>query len=322
MRLTFLGTAAGLPSRHRNVTALILAKDDSKDWHLVDCGEGTQHQLLGSRYTLNHLETIFITHVHGDHMFGLPGLITSASMQGRTRPLLICAPEGVESFLRHSLKCAAVTNLPFDLVFKASDSPDFHHLAQDFTVTSHPLSHRVPCFAYAFDEHPEPAHLCPDKLAACNVPRGPLWGLLQHGQTVTLEDGTDITPEQVREQPAEGRFVIIGGDNDQPEILHDVMTRADLLVHEATFSSPVREKVGGQWMHSTPEQVGRAAEKAGVKHLVLTHFSNRYQRNPKPGQFGIAELKAEAEAVYSGTVTLAKDLTSWELGRDGSFQEV
>ena len=88
MRLTFLGTAAGLPSKERNVTALILANDDSKEWCLIDCGEGTQHQLLSSRYTLKNLQAVFITHVHGDHMFGLPGLITSASMQGRTAPLV------------------------------------------------------------------------------------------------------------------------------------------------------------------------------------------------------------------------------------------
>ena len=152
MRFTFLGTAAGLPSRERNVTALILAKDDSRDWCLIDCGEGTQHQLLGSRYTLNHLQAIFITHVHGDHMFGLPGLITSASMQKRTAPLTICAPLGVESFVRHSLACAAVTHLPFELRFIASDQDDFCYTTNDFTVTSHPLSHRVPCFAYGFEE--------------------------------------------------------------------------------------------------------------------------------------------------------------------------
>ncbi|WP_281646543.1 ribonuclease Z [Parendozoicomonas sp. Alg238-R29] len=322
MRLTFLGTAAGLPSRDRNVTALILAKDDSKEWCLIDCGEGTQHRLLGSRYTLKRLQAIFITHVHGDHMFGLPGLITSASMQGRTEPLVICAPDGVESFVRHSLACAAVSQLPFELIFKASDKDGFEYSTSDYKVTSHPLSHRVPCFAYGFDEQPDIDHLCPEKLAQLGIPRGPLWGLLQQGKPVTLPDGRIVDSSMVREPSPKGRFAVIGGDNDQPEILHDVLTKADILVHEATFSTSVREKVGGQWMHSTPAQVGTAAEKAGVKHVILTHFSNRYQKRPRPGQFGVEELREEAKAVYSGTVTLASDHGCWEMDRDRHLKEV
>ena len=321
MRLTFLGTAAGLPSKDRNVTALILAKDDSKEWCLIDCGEGTQHQLLSSRYTLKNLQAIFITHIHGDHMFGLPGLITSTSMQGRTEPLAICAPEGVESFVRHALACAAVTHLPFELVFHRSDDENFSHITRDFSVTSHPLSHRVPCFAYGFEEHPEQKQLSQEKLEQLNVPRGPLWGKLQRGEAVTLDDGRIISSDEVREPPAKSRFIVIGGDNDTPELLHDVLTKADLLVHEATFSTPVREKVGGQWMHSTPAQVGEAAEKAGVKHVILTHFSNRYQTRPHPGQFGVEELRQEAQAVFSGTVTLATDHGCWELDRNRNLNK-
>ena len=311
MRLTFLGTAAGLPSKERNVTALILANDDNKEWCLIDCGEGTQHRLLSSRYT----------HVHGDHMFGLPGLVTSASMQGRTAPLVICAPEGVESFVRHALACAAVTHLPFELIFYRSDDEGFTHKTSNFTVTSHPLSHRVPCFAYAFDEHPQPGQLYQNKLEELEVPRGPLWGQLQQGQSITLPNGHVITPEMVKETPPKGRFAVIGGDNDTPDLLHEVLTKADLLVHEATFSTPVREKVGGQWMHSTPAQVGLAAEKAGVKHVILTHFSNRYQQRPRPGQYGVEELRQEAQAVYSGNVVLATDHGCWELDKNRNLQK-
>ena len=113
MRLTFLGTSAGAPTPERNVTALAVALDEHKEWYLVDCGEGTQQRLMRSQYTLSGLKTVFITHVHGDHMFGLPGLITTASMQGRKKPLTICAPAGVESFVCHALECAAVSQLPF-----------------------------------------------------------------------------------------------------------------------------------------------------------------------------------------------------------------
>ncbi|CAM3569054.1 ribonuclease Z [Parendozoicomonas haliclonae] len=322
MRLTFLGTAAGLPSKHRNVSATILARDDSKEWCLVDCGEGTQHQLLYSRYSLHNLQGIFITHVHGDHMFGLPGLLTSASMQGRTAPLTICAPEGVESFVRNALQCAAVTHLPYELHFVASDNESFQFLTSDFEVSAHELSHRVPCYAYAFKEHPLPGELSLAKLHTLNVPRGPLWGQLHQGQSITLTDGTVIHAKDVHKDSAEPRVVIIAGDNDRPAILHDIMTRADLLVHEATFSTPVREKVGDKWMHSTPRQVGEAAEAAGLKHVILSHFSNRYPTHPKPNQTGISDLRKEAQDVYSGTVTMAKDHGCWELRRDRKLVEI
>ena len=146
--------------------------------------------------------------------------------------------------------------------------------------------------------------------------------MLQQGKTITLTDGREISPDAVQEPAPKARMVVIGGDNDRPEILHDVLTRTDLLVHEATFSTPIREKVGGQWMHSTPAQVAEAAERAGVKHIILTHFSNRYQRRPKLGQLSLDDLKQEAQAVYSGTVTMAADHCSWELTRSGQLLEV
>ena len=124
----------------------------------------------------------------------------------------------------------------------------------------------------------------------------------------------------VKETPQKGRFVVIGGDNDTPDLLHEILIKADLLVHEATFSTPVREKVGGQWMHSTPAQVGLTAEKAGVKHVILTHFSNRYQKRPRPGQFGVEDLRQEAQGVYSGNVVLATDHGCWELDKNRNLQ--
>lgn len=322
MRFTFLGTAAGHPSKTRNVSALILALDDSRQWSLIDCGEGTQQRLMGSGYTLTNLQAIFITHVHGDHMFGLPGLITSASMQGRTRPLTICAPALVEQFVRTALECAAVSELSFALHFVRSDRPDFLYHTDDFTVTSHELSHRVPCYAYAFEEQPLPPPLSQQLLDALKVPRGPLWGDLQKGRTVTLADGCAITPDMVRECAPQPRLVVIGGDNDQPALLHDILIRADLLVHEATFSTAILEKSGGQWMHSSPALVGLAAEQADVPHIILTHFSNRYLSHPKKGHSSLADLYEEAKAVYSGSVTMAHDNGCWELTKDRTLHKI
>ena len=261
MRLTFLGTSAGMPTTERNVTALALALDDSRSWYLVDCGEGTQHQLLHCRYTLSQLQAIFITHVHGDHIFGLPGLLTSASMQGRTEPLTICGPEGVESFVRHSLACADVQHLPFELCFTRSDKDSFQYQDGSVTVTAHGLSHRVPSFAYRISEQVVSHRLDQEKLDALGIPRGPLWGQLQAGEPVTLEDGRQVVSDEVMGTPPEKRTVIIGGDNDQPELLMDVLADADLLVHEATFTDEVFQKVGPVWMHSTAKKSSPSGRK-------------------------------------------------------------
>ncbi|MRI32570.1 ribonuclease Z [Endozoicomonas sp. OPT23] len=321
MRLTFLGTSAGTPTPERNVTALALALDDSKSWYLVDCGEGTQHRLLKSRYTLSDLKAVFITHVHGDHMFGLPGLISTASMQGRKEPLLIAAPEGVESFVRHSLKCAAITQLPFELSFvssdvssdASSDSPGFYYKDDAFEVTAHELSHRVPSYAYRFEEAPRTGRLNQQKLETLGVPKGPLWGELQAGNTVVLDDGREVSPENARLPDEKGRVAIIGGDNDKPELLLEAMKGADVLVHEATFTDPVFQKVGPQYMHSTAKMVGEAAEQAGIASVILTHFSGRFRRDSKKPEFTLAALRAEAGAAYKGQVELAEDFSCWEL---------
>ena len=322
MRLTFLGTSAGSPTVERNVTALALALDESKNWYLVDCGEGTQHRLLRSRYTLSGLKAVLITHVHGDHMFGLPGLISSASMQGRKDALTIIAPDGVESFVRHSLKCAAITQLPFDLNFIRSDQPDFQFKDDEFEVTAHELSHRVPCYAYRFQESPRKGRLNQQKLESLGVPKGPLWGELQAGNTITLAGGQEVSPEDARLPDEKGRVAIIGGDNDKPEILLDAMKGADVLVHEATFTDPVFQKVGPDYMHSTAKMVGLAAEQAGIASVILTHFSGRYRKSADNPQFTLAAVKAEAESVYKGQVELAEDFSCWELSQDRSLKRI
>lgn len=152
MNFTFLGTSAGIPTSERNVTALVVQPPSGRDWYLVDCGEGTQHQLLKTPFSLVKLKTVFITHVHGDHCFGLPGLIASAHMQGRREPLTICAPAGIEAMLRHIIELCDMSRLRFELNFIASDRADFRYEDERMMVEAFELSHRVPCFAYRFEE--------------------------------------------------------------------------------------------------------------------------------------------------------------------------
>ena len=316
MRLTFLGTSAGMPTKERNVTALALAVDDSRHWYLVDCGEATQHQLLHCPYTLNNLQAIFITHVHGDHMYGLPGLLTSASMQGRTQPLHICAPEGVETFVRCALECSDVYDLPYELNFIRCDQADFAFADGNMAVTAHELSHRVPSFAYRFNEHTHSTRLDTDKLDHLGVPRGELWGQLQSGKPVYLEDGSEVLPEQVMLPPPPARTVIIAGDNNRPELLLDTLKGADLLVHEATMTQEVLDRVGPVWMHSSARMVAEVAQQSGIPNLILTHFSGRYRLSSEDKESCVEVLRAEAEQFFDGKVQLARDLGCWELSQE------
>ncbi len=316
MRFTFLGTSAGAPTPYRNVTGLGMAIDDSRDWYLFDCGEGTQHQLQKTRYSAARLQAIFITHVHGDHCYGLPGLIASANMHGRTAPLTICAPDGIEQFLRATFLHTDVHNLRFPLEFVRSDREDFHYEDKQISVCSLPLSHRVPSFAYHCQEHP-PYQLDEQQLDSFAVPRGPLWNNLQQGEDVTLDDGRSISANSVRRPAWAPRRVIVGGDNDRPELLEEALRDSDLMIHEATFTEDVLAKVGPQYMHSTAAMVARSAERCQLAHLVLTHISQRYRlRSGENIEHSVEDLRAEARAIYSGNLHLAEDLDCLQLERD------
>lgn len=316
MRFTFLGTSAGVPTRDRNVSALAIALDQQREWYLVDCGEGTQHQLQRTRYSPAKLRAIFITHVHGDHCYGLPGLIASAQMGGRSEPLTICAPAGIAEFIDAARRYTDLERLSYPLQFLRSDVPGFRYEDEHVQVESVELSHRVPSYAYDFTERVHERHLDTGKLAALSVPRGPLWGELQHGHPVQLENGRIIAPEEVCYPQRPPRRMVVGGDNDRPELLAGALRDADVLIHEATFTEDVLAKVGPQYRHSTAAQVARAAQTATLPHLLLTHFSQRYRRHAPAGEHILNDLYSEARKLYDGNLILAEDFAAYELHRD------
>ncbi|WP_022958658.1 ribonuclease Z [Spongiibacter tropicus] len=316
MRVTFLGTSAGTPTRQRNVTGLAMAIDDARDWYLFDCGEATQHQLQRTRYTTARLRAVFITHVHGDHCYGLPGLIASANMSGRKTPLTICAPDGIEQFIRATFLHTDIRELRFPLHFVRSDLPDFSYDDGQLHVSAHPLSHRVPCFAYRAEEQP-PRHLLEAELDEAGLPRGPQWNRLQRGEDVVSESGELFRSHDFSRPAWPPRSIIVGGDNDQPELLHDAMCRSDVMIHEATFSEEVLAKVGPKYMHSTAAMVAKAASEAGLRQLILTHFSQRYRlKGGDHVEHSIDDLIREARSYYEGNLYMAEDLHSYQLDRD------
>ena len=317
MKLTFLGTSAGIPTKERNTTALAVGLEKGRDWYLFDCGEATQHRLLHTPWSAARLKAIFITHVHGDHCYGLPGLIASAHMQGRTEPLIICAPDGIEQMLRAVIQHTDLGHLRYPLEFRRSDDTDFSYEDRNVQVSATALSHRVPCFAYTLDEKP-PLKVDPDKMAARGIAEGPLWGQAVRGETVRV-DGRDIPGASLCNAAWPARRIVVGGDNDQPELLHDKLRDAALFIHEATFTEDILASNGGKYQHSTAAMVARSAAHCAVPNLILTHFSQRYRPQASANNRGLEELREEAAAIFSGQLFMANDLESYLLDTNGQL---
>ncbi|WP_273203091.1 ribonuclease Z [Marinobacter subterrani] len=315
MEFTFLGTSAGTPTKSRNVTGLALSHGGPKHWYLIDCGEGTQHQLLRTHHSVMQLQAIFITHIHGDHTFGLPGLLTSASMLGRTAPLYLVAPRPVKTFVEAAIGNSD-SSLSFELRFVDSEAEGFHWEDDAFSVSTVPLSHRVSCRAFVFTERNLERQLLQDRLDADGIEAGPAWGRLQQGHDVVLQDGRLARCDDYTGIARKPRKVIVAGDNDQPDLLLGASTDAQVVIHEATYTQEVSDRVGPWPQHSSAAQVARFAEAAGVPNLVLTHFSSRYQLNPDAYPH-IGEIESEARSIYRGNLYLARDFASYDLGKDG-----
>ena len=317
MEFTFLGTSAGTPTKSRNVTGLALSHGGPKHWYLIDCGEGTQHQLLRTHHSVMQLQAIFITHIHGDHTFGLPGLLTSASMLGRTAPLYLVAPRPVKTFIEAAIGNSD-SSLSYELRFVDSEAENFHWEDDSLSVTAVPLSHRVSCRAFVFTEKNLERQLVRDRLEADGIEAGPARGRLQQGDDVVLEDGRLARCDDYTRIARKPRKVIVAGDNDQPDLLLAACTGVQVVIHEATYTQEVSDRVGPWPQHSSAAQVARFAEAAGVPNLVLTHFSSRYQFNPDAYPH-IGEIESEAKGIYRGNLYLARDFARYTLGKDLIF---
>lgn len=274
MQLTFLGTGAGRPSKARNVTSIALSVDEPQNgFWLFDVGEATQHRLMESKLKLNKLDKIFITHLHGDHLYGLPGLLSSRTYFEGAGKLQLYGPPGIKAFIECVFEqTGAHLNYELDIV-EAREGLLFENYK--YRVTCAELLHRVPCFGYRIVEQPQPGALDLQKLIELGVPLGPLYGKLKRGEDVTLPSGQLIRSRDVVGPSAVGRIVAILGDTSPSENAVVLGDHADVLVHEATFATGMEEKAA-EYGHSTFAQAAHIAATANAKHLVLTHFSSRY----------------------------------------------
>ncbi|WP_271270707.1 ribonuclease Z [Aliamphritea hakodatensis] len=320
MFIQFLGTSSGTPTKRRNVSGLALQESKGRGWYLIDCGEATQHQLLHTRLSLNTLKGIFITHVHGDHCYGLPGLLGSAGMTGRTEPLTIVAPAGIREWVE-ATQGFTEFHLSFELNFVVPESlilnPDGEQQGMpfgQFGVTAAPLVHRVESYAYSFTENWVDGELDVDALRASDLPAGPDWGRLKSGVDVS-HDGKLYRARDFVITDCVPRKVVVCGDNAEPAVLKDLCNGCHVLVHEATYAKDLAEQAAA-YGHSYAAQVAEFAARLDIPNLALTHFSPRYQLNPQVAS-SVELLRQEAQVIYSGQLFLAEDLDRYRLDKDG-----
>ena len=308
MDLIFLGTGAGTPSRQRNVSSLALRRDDGDVW-LFDCGEGTQQQLLHSSIKPKAISRLFITHLHGDHCYGVFGLLACLGIHGRDgKPLHIVAPRGlqqmIESVLHHS---AAQPNYPIHFHHLAPSGEDL--IADDWHISTRPLRHRVPCFGYVLREPDGPGVMNVAALERLNIPHGPWRGQLARGGSAQLPDGRTILSENVVGPPRPGRRITILGDTCDSSAIAEAAMHSDILVHEATFEDG-EETRARTWGHSTTSMAGAFAQHIRARHLILSHVSCRYEQEDL--EHFVNQAAAQCPAC---TVHLAADFQSLHLRR-------
>ena len=305
MELLFLGTGAGVPAKHRNVSSIALKMLNERGavW-LFDCGEATQHQILHTSLKPRRVEKIFITHLHGDHIFGLPGFLGSRSFQGGDSPLSVYGPPGIRSFIEVSLQVSG-TRLQYPLeIVEIEEGIVFED--EQMKVQTRLLDHGISSYGYRITEKDKPGELLAEKLIAEGIKPGPVYKEIKKGGPVLLEDGRVIEGADFIGAPQKGKIISILGDTRPCEAAVALALGADLLVHEATLAAG-NEEMASEHFHSTTTQAANIAKQAEVKALCLTHISSRYTLEEA------TDLQREAQTVFSKTY-VARDFFEFKIG--------
>jgi ribonuclease Z len=300
IQVTFLGTAGSIPTQARGLPSVLIKSQYEQ--LMFDCGEGVQRQMIKAKVGFHKITKVFISHMHGDHVLGLPGLLQTMALLDRQKKLEIYGPEGIRQFL----ECVQET-LQFGLTFLV----EIHEIydsgivcdEKNYFIEALRSNHVVPSLAYAFLEKPRPGKFYPQKARALGIPESELWSKLQQGTAIKLPNGRVICPDDVMGSPRNGRKIVYTGDTRPFKEFPKFADGADLIIHDSTLDDALSEKaeVDG---HSTPSQAGSQAKKAKAKKLILTHISARYPD---------AELLLkQAQKVFKNTL-VAEDLMVLEL---------
>ena len=305
MKIQFLGTGAGVPSTIRNLSSIALKLlDEINEIWLFDCGEGTQHRILKTSLKPRKVTKIFVTHLHGDQIFGLPGFLSSRAFQGGDTPLTIYGPKGIKDYVLTSLRVSQ-SHLRYPIFFHEIENDGIIFEDDHFKVTVGKLVHGIPSFGFRIEEADYPGELLVEKLKADNVPAGPLYGKLKNGETVTLEDGRTFNGQDYIGQDSPGRTVTILGDTRFTPKGIELARDADVLVHESTLDKE-NQKMARDYYHSTCMDAAKVAKEAGVEKLYLTHISSRYLSKDQK------QLEVDARSVFTNT-TLVNDYDEFDI---------
>lgn len=334
-KLTFLGTSSGVPTRERNVSALALecvanAHAKRNTWLLIDCGEGTQHQLMKSHLSPNDLSAILITHTHGDHCYGLGGLLASLGMNRRTKPLTLIAPKAIVKLL-DTLTIVSELQFNYPIDFIAIEDNLEYELPLDLGdnhrifIRLHTLSHRIASFGFEIVQTLDKDKLLTGKLKTDNIANKYWHEILKADTPLSLDDNI-INPHDYKVHTQSTTKIVIAGDNDTPSLLTQAVKDCHALVHEATYTDDVMQKIvskpaelgGFDPKHSSAKMVARFAHACHIPMLILTHFSARYAPfdDETAKQPNMGHIRKEVESYYDGKLVLAKDFLQVVVGLD------
>jgi ribonuclease Z len=301
--ITFLGTSASAPSIHRGLSAQVVKHEEYR--FLIDCGEGTQRQILKSGLGFKRLNRVLITHGHLDHILGLAGLLSTFMRWEAIQEFEIIGGRSALARIKDLLFRVVLRGIdpPVDLYFREI-TPGMIFEADDFSVTAFPVSHRgSDCFGFRFDEKPRRPFL-PERAETLEVPPGPWRRDLVAGNPVTLPDGRVIQPDQILGPERPGTSIVHVGDAGRVDNLIEYVSGADTLVIEATYLEDDTD-MARRFGHITAYQAARLAFEADVQHLILTHISRRYRER---------DVLTEARVVFQNT-RIARDLTTYQVKR-------
>lgn len=290
-----LGTSGMQPLPSRFLTSAMIRRNG--ELFLFDCGEGTQVSLKMLNLHWKKIKYIFISHMHADHVTGLPGLLMLSSQVDRDEPLYIYGPAKLKEYIEANRKLLDMY-INYEIIFREVE-PGIVLDAEDFTVEAVPLFHTKPCFGYVFRDKERPGEFSVENAKALNVPMGPMWGMLQKGLQVTLEDGTIVKPEQVMGPKRQGISFGYITDTQYLSYISNHVKNCDLLLCEGMFTKDLSQDAFEK-KHMTSTQSAMIARDAQVKQLGLIHYSPRYTKKE------LSLLKEEAQELFQNTV-LCKD---------------
>jgi ribonuclease Z len=302
LRVTFLGTSGAIPTTERNPAALFVSREG--DDLLFDCGEGTQRQMMryGTGFGVDHL---FVTHTHGDHVLGIPGLTQTMDFNERERPLAVHVPAG-ERRVAKRLLAATGDDPSYPVRVNEVRAGDVALDAEEYEVRAFDVNHRTNAVGYAIVEDDRKGRFDREKAETeLGIEPGPKYSKLHRGESVELDDGTVVQPDEVVGDPRPGRKLVYTGDTTPVGSTVDVAENADLLVHDATFTSELAERAEAT-AHSTASQAGSIATQANAKRLALVHISSRYAGD-------VSGHESEARDAFDGYSWVPSDGETFEV---------